>query len=193
MPLALAFGRRPVFLVSIFGLLLATIGAAVNDSYEGHLAARIIQGFTTGATESLLPLMITEVTFIHQRSKMFGYYWATQTALSSALNLASSYETAALSWRWYYWVFAFTIAFGFIVAIFTVFETKFHRPARALQGRVVVTDEFGVTRVLEGDEAAAYLAMEDTSSYGGDVRQKLTYLQMLKPWYGSMSLPRLKH
>jgi MFS family permease len=61
-------------------LLASTIGAAVQNSYEAQLAMRIIQGLSTGAPESLLPLMITEITFLHQRSQLFPYYWTPQTA-----------------------------------------------------------------------------------------------------------------
>ena len=43
--------------------------------------------------------MLSEVTFIHERATVYGWYWATQTILSSVLNIASSYETANLSWR----------------------------------------------------------------------------------------------
>jgi len=53
LPLSLAFGRRPVVIVSTLVLLLATIGSAVQNSYEAHLATRIIQGLATGATESV--------------------------------------------------------------------------------------------------------------------------------------------
>ena len=56
LPMALVFGRRPTFLFSSVGLLLATIGCAVNQNYTGHLAARIIQGLMTGCTESVGPL-----------------------------------------------------------------------------------------------------------------------------------------
>jgi hypothetical protein len=45
--------------------------------------------------------MLTEVTFMHQRAFIFGAYWSTQTAISSLLNTASSYE-ATITWRWYY-------------------------------------------------------------------------------------------
>lgn len=186
----MVFGRRPVFLVSIFGLLLSTIGAAVQNSYQGHLAARIIQGLTTGATESLLPLMITEVTFLHQRSQLFGFYWATQAALSSALNLASSYETVSLSWRWYYWVFVFTIAFGFVLAIFTAYETRYKRPAMAMNGQVIITDEFGVTQTLSGDAAMAHLEQEiarENSNHG--YQRKKSYVQLLKPYSGIAENP----
>jgi len=45
--------------------------------------------------------MLSEVTFMHQRAFVFGAYWSTQTAISSLLNTASSYE-ATITWRWYY-------------------------------------------------------------------------------------------
>lgn len=44
--------------------------------------------------------MLSEVTFIHERATVYGWYWATQTILSSVLNIASSYETIDLSWRY---------------------------------------------------------------------------------------------
>ena len=115
LPFTLWLGRRPTFLIANFILLVATIGAAVNNGYEGHLTARVFQGLATGATESvnalpspwnfcadiiqLLPLMLAEVTFLHERATVYGWYWATQTILSSVLNIASSYEAINLSWR----------------------------------------------------------------------------------------------
>lgn len=53
MPMSLAFGRRPTFLISITCLLAATVGSATQNSFEAHLACRIIQGLCTGATESV--------------------------------------------------------------------------------------------------------------------------------------------
>lgn len=53
MPMSLAFGRRPTFLISITCLLGATIGSAAQNSFNAHLACRIIQGLCTGATESV--------------------------------------------------------------------------------------------------------------------------------------------
>lgn len=53
LPITLWLGRRPTFLISNIILLIATIGAAINNSYEGHLTARVFQGVATGATESV--------------------------------------------------------------------------------------------------------------------------------------------
>ncbi|KAK7951318.1 uncharacterized protein PG986_007046 [Apiospora aurea] len=169
LPLSLAFGRRPVLIISTIVLLGATIGSAAQDSYNGHLASRI-------------------VTCLHQRGQVFGLYWMTQSVLSAVFNLASSYEAAALGWRWYYWVFVITIAVGLVFVIFGGFETKFTRPATSLDGCVVYTDEFGVTHVVPDDEAQAYLdsaglqQQAQPTSFSDTAEEVRTpYLQKLKP------------
>lgn len=53
LPLSLAYGRRPTFLGSVILFLLFTIGSAVCNSWEAHLATRILAGVATGATESV--------------------------------------------------------------------------------------------------------------------------------------------
>jgi hypothetical protein len=53
LPFALAFGRRPAFLIAATVLTFATVGAACQNSYSGHLTARIFQGLSSGATESV--------------------------------------------------------------------------------------------------------------------------------------------
>ncbi|KAF5667717.1 major facilitator superfamily transporter [Fusarium denticulatum] len=164
LPVALAYGPRPVFLGSTIILLAATIGSAAQNSYNGHLASRVMQGLATGASESLLPLMLTELTFLHERGRVFGLYWTVQNVLSSPMGLTSSYEAAALGWR---------------------------RPVVSLDGRAVLTDDFGVTHVVPDSEAQEYLerhGIEDQRGDEVDVPLK-SYAQMLKPWGSSHKTP----
>lgn len=68
MPAALVIGRRPVFIFAACLLLASSLWAAnAGTSFESHLSARIVQGVAAGATESLLPLIITDMTFVHER------------------------------------------------------------------------------------------------------------------------------
>ncbi|EPS31053.1 hypothetical protein PDE_06007 [Penicillium oxalicum 114-2] len=184
LPLGLVYGRRPTALVSITVLFVATIGCAVSQTWLQHLSLRCVQGLATGATESLLPLMLSEVTFVHQRGLVFGVYWATQNVITSVLNLASSYEAAALGWRWFYWVYVIAIGVGLIIVIFSGFETRYHRRAQMINGQVVMTDHFGVTQVLTGEQAQAYLVASeaDAQDIPDEARPKKSYLEMLAPW-----------
>jgi len=59
MPLALAVGRRPVFLVSCIVQVVSLILCATNQSYAWHFAARCILGLAAGQSEALCPLMIS--------------------------------------------------------------------------------------------------------------------------------------
>lgn len=186
LPLGLAFGRRPVFLVATIILLAATIGSAVQNSYNAHLGTRIIQGLTTGAAESLLPLMLTEITFLHERSRVFGLYWMIQSVLGCIINLSTSYLNHALGWRWFYWLFVITISAGLVFVLLGGFETQFSRSAASVDGQLIITDEFGVMRVIPDSEAQDYLEhhreVQQSEGNGEDVPMKKTYLQRLKPW-----------
>lgn len=187
LPLGLAYGRRPIFLASMAVLLAATVAAALQDSYGGHLAARVVQGLATGASESLLPLMLTEVTFLHERNAVFGLYWMVQNALSSTINLTSSYSNDALGWRWYYWVFVITVGLGMVIAYFFAFETAFQRPVESLDGQIVTTDEFGVTRVIPDSEAQEFMANMEKSGLAPagptpPATARNTYAQRIRPW-----------
>ncbi|KAH8901076.1 MFS general substrate transporter [Thozetella sp. PMI_491] len=184
LPASLAWGRRPALLISGTILFAATIAAALQNSFNGHLAARIVQGLASGCAESLLPLMLTEVTFLHQRGLIFGVYWMVQGSLSAVMLIVASYINDALGWRWYYWVYVITIGAGLIFAFFGAFETRFSRPAVNIDGRVVITDEFGVTRVVADSEAQEYLDQMGPASAEEERSDepKQTYLQMLHPW-----------
>ncbi|OOG00249.1 hypothetical protein ASPCADRAFT_401292 [Aspergillus carbonarius ITEM 5010] len=191
LPLALVCGRRPVMLLANLVLLGSLIGCALSQNWAQHFGLRLLLGFATGATESLLPLMLAEVTFIHQRGTIYGIYWATQNIVTSLLTLASSYEVAALGWRWFYWVFVIAVAVGLVIVVFFGFETRYQRQAIIVNDQVVITDQYGVTRVLAAEETQDYLARDDRlgPSFADESPPKKTYRQMLRPWSGLAPRP----
>lgn len=183
MPLALLCGRRPAFLLAIIITLVSCIGAGLSRSYEGHLGARIVQGISTGATESLLPLIISDVTFLHERAFYFGCYWTSQNVITSLLNLASSYEVAALGWRWYYGILSIAVGIGLFLAFFFSFETRYQRPATSIDGQFIFTDEFGVTHVLSDEESRQHLAtLGEIETEIETSSETKSYLQLIKPF-----------
>jgi hypothetical protein len=165
-------------------VFVGIIGAGAQNSYGAHLGTRILQGLATGAVESVLPLMLAEVTFLADRGKIMGLYWGSQNLLTSVLTITASYEVAALGWRWFYWVFAILIGVGLVFVVFGAFETSFSRPLTSIDGQVITTNEFGVTEIVPDDQAQEHLddaqALDRTET-GIDV-PKQSYTQMLKPW-----------
>jgi MFS family permease len=180
LPLAFVIGRRPVFLFAVTLTFITNITAATSKDFDGHFISRIFLGLGTGATESLLPLILSDITFIHERSFYFGLYWSVQNCVNAGLQIAISYLVAAATWRWYYWFFAITLGVSTLLVIFLVPETRFYRSPTLLDGQVIYTDEFGATHVVTDPAAIAQMGEIETGASNNDVKKTLA--QDLKPW-----------
>ncbi|KAJ5369732.1 major facilitator superfamily transporter [Penicillium cataractarum] len=151
MPLALAIGRRPVFLFSAALVSLMSLLCALNQGYTWHLVARIFLGLAAGQSEALTPMMIQETHFLHERGKILTWQWAIQSTLSGLLSTISSYQTAVLGLRWWYGFYAITSFVVFLVGIVAVPETKYNRPLAAYKGDIATIENM----VKAGDSELA--------------------------------------
>lgn len=87
-PLSIAVGRRPVLL---FVGVMAWAGgfwASYSTSLNSHLAARAFQGLGAGAVEALIPLIVQDMMFIHQRNKAISLISAGQGLFVVSLGIA---------------------------------------------------------------------------------------------------------
>jgi MFS family permease len=80
-PLSISIGRRPVLLAC--GIMAWTGGfwAGVSRNLVSHIAARCFQALGAGAVEALIPLIIQDMMFIHQRNRAMSSIWAIQVSL----------------------------------------------------------------------------------------------------------------
>ena len=80
-PASVAFGRRPVMIFCSLLSTFATVWAGYSTSLPSHMAARCIQALGAGAVESLVPLIVGDMTFLHQRSRGVSVVWASQVSV----------------------------------------------------------------------------------------------------------------
>jgi MFS family permease len=76
MPLVNKYGRRPIYLASYALYLACAIWTAFTYSYASFLAARILMGFSSGAAETMAPLSIADIFFLHERGTIMAAYSA---------------------------------------------------------------------------------------------------------------------
>ncbi|KAL1583958.1 hypothetical protein WHR41_07439 [Cladosporium halotolerans] len=179
LPLSVVFGRRPVLLACTLLLLGSTIGAAVCQSYDTHMACRILQGIAAGATESVLPLVITDISFIDERGLLFGFYWGAQSCVNAVFTITVSYLAQNLGWRWFYWLMTILNGLGCMMVFFCLPETRYTRSSMSIGGQMYYTDEFGVTLVISEEEARANGITEAPAVTSPE--SKRTYVQSLNP------------
>ncbi|GAA82776.1 MFS transporter [Aspergillus luchuensis IFO 4308] len=131
MPLAMAIGRRPVFLASA---LLLTVGSIWYIPITDPLHLTLHKPET-------LTKAIQEIHFVHERSSRLAWFSAIQSIGTAALTIATSYLVSSLGWRWWYGVFSIASGLVFISAFTLVPESRYDRPTDAFEGEVHVHHE----------------------------------------------------
>lgn len=131
-------------------------------------------------------MILADISFLDQRGLYFGIYWSVQNIISSVVLIGLPYLVAATSWRWFYWFFTIMMGCSIPVAVFALPETRYSRPAKAISGRTIFTDEFGHTHIMSNDEALEVFGI--TANDDEEVAPpKKSLMQELRPYN---SLPK---
>ncbi|KAF7194648.1 putative MFS-type transporter [Pseudocercospora fuligena] len=131
MPIAMAVGRRPIYLFSCVVLVVAAIGAAYVKDYNQHLGVRMILGFAAGQSEALVPMMIQEVHFLHERSTFLMWQSAIQTITTAVYVLFASPIAGSIGPGNWYILGGGLAAIVLLVSIPFVPESKYDRSLAA--------------------------------------------------------------
>lgn len=73
-PAANVIGRRPVVLVCGIVCILANVWQGLVTSYPSFLGARVISGLGAAANESIMPMVVADLLFLHQRGSSMALY-----------------------------------------------------------------------------------------------------------------------
>ena len=144
MPLAMSIGRRPIYLLSCMMLVAASIGAAYVRTYEQHLAVRMIMGLAAGQSEALVPMMIQEIHFLHERGTCLMWQSAIQTIISAVYILFASPIAGAIGPGNWYILGGGLTAVVLLLSVFFVPETRYHRSLAAYGQATVEETEAGL-------------------------------------------------
>ncbi|KAF2195068.1 MFS general substrate transporter [Zopfia rhizophila CBS 207.26] len=126
-PCTIKFGRRPVYVASFTLYTACAAWAGGATSYSSELAARIIMGFASGAGETLAPLTISDIFFLHERGTIMALYTCALSAGVAGGIVLAGLITINLNWRYIYWVSVALIGASTVLVIFTFPETEFPR------------------------------------------------------------------
>lgn len=141
-PLASAVGRRPVILTCGVLAVVGCIWSGNSQSLDSHLSARCLQAIGAGTVESLIPFVISDLTFSDERNTWMSFVFATQGIIIVGLGFATPYIIIDLTWRWLYFITAIG-ASTFLVGVFVFLpETKWHRTSAEISeycGRAIIT------------------------------------------------------
>lgn len=145
-PMSIAVGRRPVLLLTGALAWIGGLWAGLSNSLESHMAARALQGLGAGAVEALIPLIVQDIMFIHQRNKAMSAVVSSQGIVIIALGVAAPYVAANFTWRILYFATSGfgVLAWGLMIAFLP--ETRWTRGKEELSGQKIYALDPGERR-----------------------------------------------
>ena len=190
------YGKRPVFLCSG---LLCIIGTAVGEAkvnYKYLLAARIIQGFSTIAFESLIISAVGDMYFVHQRGLRIAIINFILNAASSLSTVICGIVFQNLGWLWLFHLFQIFSVVQFVLMFLFCPETTYIRDARYetdiarndnLEELAAVEKGFAYTQTDLSATADSDSKEHGTLRSVAAVPAKKTFIQELSIFNGSFS------
>ncbi|KAF3010519.1 hypothetical protein E8E14_009823 [Neopestalotiopsis sp. 37M] len=172
-PLTNKFGRRPIYVTSYLIYFVCCIWLIFEKSYGGFLAGRILIGIGAGAAETIAPVSIADVFFLHERGFVMSMYTCFLSVGVALGILIDGLIVINHSWRVIYQVAAGLIGFVLVLAFFTFPETAYIREipsANVAESRTV-------------DKPHGSVGSDIESSAPSTPPKKESYLQSLKIYH----------
>lgn len=151
-PLNNIFGRRPILLLSQLIFIFASMWCGLAKSFDSLLAARAVQGLA-GTAYTLVPEIVGDVFFIHERGRAMAIYTACLASGPFVGGVSGSYIAGNLGYRYLFWITTALAASSFLFTLFLVPETLFDRERHLRAG----SDSEGIE---EGGEKSKVSANE---------------------------------
>ncbi|KAB8200172.1 major facilitator superfamily domain-containing protein [Aspergillus parasiticus] len=125
------YGRRIIFIIGTIISLVATIGAAVADTYGGYMTARFFQGFGVSPGSTVGMAVVNDLFFDYERGQKLGL-WVL--AIDSGLLLGPTFGgfLNLVSAAWINWFNTILFAVLLLLELFFMPETLYPR-TRMLQ------------------------------------------------------------
>ncbi|KAJ4350582.1 hypothetical protein N0V95_004633 [Ascochyta clinopodiicola] len=161
-PISTSFGRRPVFLLSQLINFGTSIWRAKANSYGSFMGACIVNGIGAGPSETIMPEVIADIFFLHDRGKWNTLYWVVYMGSLMAGPIVSGSMTESIGFRSFWWLNAGLIGASFLMVVFMFPETRFKREEPA---------SVPTKHAYDGEKSQAVTMENSSSSDDGEIHQ----------------------
>lgn len=134
-PLSMGIGRRPIMLLTATLAWISGFWAGGSANLTQHIAARVFHGLGAGTVEALIPLIIQDFTFLHQRNKSIAAVFAAQGPMIVLFGIISPWISVNYTWRYVYYITSAIGIIAWVGLIAFVPETRVVRSKEELAGQ----------------------------------------------------------
>jgi MFS family permease len=139
-PLALAYGRRGVYMITMLLAVPMMEWTAYSTSSGEWVAHRVLIGIIASPIESLCEVTIFDLYFAHNRGTYMALYVSVLFGSNFLAPLVAGWFNDAYGWRWTMHLGSIVCAVCFVVIFFFMEETIYFRNDAAPQASASASD-----------------------------------------------------
>jgi MFS family permease len=125
--LALQYGKRPAYLISMGGSIIIMGLAPLCTTNGPYLANKILQGFFGAPVETLCEISMTDIWFAHERPLYLAVYGLSLAASGKFAPVFAAFINTGQGWKWTLWWCAIGMGVAFVYCFFLMEETNYDR------------------------------------------------------------------
>ncbi|KAF2115638.1 major facilitator superfamily domain-containing protein [Lophiotrema nucula] len=125
MPMTRIIGKRPVYLISLLCLCITNVWSYFSHSYGSLLASRIVGGLMTAAADALVPSLVADLFYFHERGHALMIFHFAISAGAFGGPFINAYITQYAGWRWICGVMAILAGATFVMGLVLIRETVY--------------------------------------------------------------------
>ncbi|POS70695.1 major facilitator superfamily transporter [Diaporthe helianthi] len=126
-PLALQYGKRPAYLVSLIANIVIMGTAPLCTTASTYQVNRILLGLFGSPVESLCEISITDIWFTHERAKYLAWYGWSLALTGKLAPMISGFINSGMGWEWTLWWCAIFNGIALLYCFLFMEETNYDR------------------------------------------------------------------
>ncbi|CAH0056011.1 unnamed protein product [Clonostachys solani] len=126
-PIAVTYGRRGVFLLSLLGTVAISAWTAHAPSYASWVSTRVLLGLVGAPIEVVPELVVTDLYFTHERGLHIGIYMFCLAGGNYLAAVFCGIINDQMGWQWVMYWCSIINAVVFVLLLFFYEETDYYR------------------------------------------------------------------
>lgn len=153
-PLALQYGKRPAYLLSLATNIIITATGPLCTTARTYQVSRILLGLFGSPVESLCEISITDIWFAHERPKYMAWYGSSLALTGKLAPMISGFINVGMGWEWTLWWCSIFNAIAFLYCFFLMEETNYDRKhiQPSTEGQEATQDEAAFAELTPSNE-----------------------------------------
>lgn len=127
-PLALKFGRRPVYIVTALVMTASAIWQGRAQTTGDFIGSNVLAGLAGAVNEALFQVTVSDLFFVHQRASANGLYLASVCIGNYLGPVAAGYVAVSQGWRWAFYYLTIFMGITSLAMIVGLEESRFDSP-----------------------------------------------------------------